>query len=152
MELCRLSPKGVLADSNGSYDFSADEELTDALEGVMPDVKAGNEAELNRLMGERAGPVTAHTARNIAWLAKKNKLTELRSVIVPSRTDVFALVRETAALLAQYAPRTPYKLISYRAVGVRQPYRESLEPPTAKLMRELAELARTSGAENVTVI
>lgn len=138
----------VLLDSNGGYDFSADPELLGAIDGVMLDVKAWDSAEHLRLTDAPNDVVL----RNLAFLAARGKLTEVRTVNVPDMMDAAATVRGVcAALCAANAADTPYKLIRFRPMGVRGEYR-SLRTPTDAEMRALAGIAQDMGVANTVLI
>ena len=77
--LVKAKRKTTLMDSNGSYDYTADEELMAVCDGVMLDVKAWNEAEHMKLTGMSSSPVI----ENALKLAKAGKLEEIRTVVVP---------------------------------------------------------------------
>ena len=69
--MVRAENLDFLLDSNGSYDFSADTELLDTIDGVMLDVKAWNVDEHVRLTGESNDIVL----KNLRFLAETGKLT-----------------------------------------------------------------------------
>ena len=138
----------ILLDSNGSYDFSADMELLDAIDGVMLDVKAWNADEHDRLTGASNDIVL----KNLRFLAETGKLTEVRTVAVPEWMNAAETVREVSRLLrALRAENTRYKLIRFRPMGVLQEYR-SLRVPTDDEMRALEAIAHENGVRNTVLI
>lgn len=137
----------VLLDSNGWLDFSQDRALLDAVDGVMLDVKAWDEAEhsaLTRFSGE--------TVRaNLLFLAQQEKLEEVRTVVVPDRMNAEETVRNVCQTLLQANRHdVRYKLIRFRQNGVQEKYRW-FRSPTDEEMRALESLAHSMGIMNTVV-
>lgn len=151
LELARLARAeglDVLLDSNGSYDFSSDESLLAAIDGVMLDVKAWDFAEHVQLTGASNEEVI----KNLQFLAEHGKLTEVRTVVVPDCMDAGETVREVARTLRElHAEETRYKLIKFRPMGVRSEFR-NLRTPTDAEMQELAAIAHSFGVINTVLI
>lgn len=134
----------VLLDSNGWHDFLQDRALLEAVDGVMLDVKAWDEAEhraLTRFSGE--------TVRaNLLFLAQQQKLEEVRTVVVPDRMNAEETVRNVCRTLLQAnRPDVRYKLIRFRQNGVREKYRW-FRSPTDEEMSALESLAHSMGIMN----
>ena len=146
--MARADGLDVLLDSNGGYDFSADPELLEAIDGVMLDVKAWDPEEHVRLTD-----VSNETVRkNLRFLAAAGKLTEARTVNVPEMMDAAETVRGVCETLVEAgAAGTPYKLIRFRPMGVRPEFR-SLRTPSDAEMNALAELAHAHGVARTIVI
>lgn len=137
-----------LLDSNGSYDFEADRALTDAIDGVMLDVKAWDPQEHRRLCG--CGNETV--LRNLSYLARAGKLAEVRTVVVPEEMNAEETVRELSRrLCALGAAAVPYKLIRFRPMGVRAAYKQLRVPSEAEMVA-LETIARTEGMEQIVQI
>lgn len=151
VELARLARSeglNFLLDSNGSHDFSEDAELTAAIDGVMLDVKAWDEAEHIRLTDCSNRMVL----RNLRFLARAGKLEEVRTVVVPELMSAEETVRSVCETLrAMNAQNVRYKLIRFRPMGVRAEYRNLSVPPEA-LMRELEAVAHSVGIKNTVLI
>ena len=146
--MARAEKLSVLLDSNGSFDFSRDAGLLDAIDGVMLDIKAWNEDEHVRLTGASNDIVL----KNLRFLAETGKLTEVRTVAVPDLMDAQETVREVSRLLrALRAENTRYKLIRFRPMGVREEYR-SLRIPTDDEMRALETIAHEAGVCDTVLI
>jgi len=136
----------TLIDSNGSYDFSADDELMAVADGVMLDVKAWSKEDHIRVTGVDNDMVK----KNLYWLLENHKLTEVRTVIVPELFDVYETVREVSKATAphQKGGQPRYKIIRYRPMGVREKY-AGLASPTDELINELMGLAKAEGIKDV---
>lgn len=151
VELARLvrgEGMNFLLDSNGSCDFSEDNELTAAIDGVMLDVKAWDEAEHIRLTDCSNRMVL----RNLRFLAQAGKLEEVRTVVVPELMNAEATVRSVCeTLCAMDAQNVRYKLIRFRPMGVRAEYRNLAVPPET-LMRKLEAVAHSMGIKNTVLI
>ena len=146
--LAKAEGLGTLLDSNGSYDFSKDPGLMAVTDGVMLDVKAWDREDHLRVTGQDNGCVL----RNLEWLAREGKLTEVRTVVVPELFDCRRTVQKVSALLAGLGcTDARYKFIRYRPMGVREEYK-SLTPPTEELLQELAGIAAGYGLNDVVVI
>ena len=146
LTLAKAEGLHTLIDSNGSYDFSADDELMAVADGVMLDVKAWSKEDHIRVTGVDNDMVK----KNLYWLLENHKLTEVRTVIVPELFDVYETVREVSKAAAPFQkngqPR--YKIIRYRPMGVREKY-AGLASPTDELINELMDLAKAEGIKDV---
>ena len=148
LTLAKAAGLHTLVDSNGSYLFEQDAELMAVTDGVMLDVKAWNGGEHFRLTGEFNDVVL----KNLGWLARQGKLTEVRTVVVPALFDCEETVRNVSALLQETGSlRTRYKIICYRPNGVRQQYRH-LQSPSVDTLQALARIAAEHGLEDVVII
>lgn len=138
----------VLLDSNGSHDFAADADLLEAIDGVMLDVKAWDEA----LHFELTGISNATVRKNLLHLAQAGKLEEVRSVIAPGAMDAETTVENVSRILAAHGGNIRYKLIQYRPMGVRAQFRETLRVPGEEYLQSLAARANALGAANVVIL
>ena len=137
-----------LLDSNGSRDFSEDAELTAAIDGVMLDVKAWDEAEHVRLTDCSNRMVL----QNLRFLAQAGKLEEVRTVVVPELMSAEETVRSVCETLRGLnAQNVRYKLIRFRPMGVRAEYR-NLSVPSEALMEKLEAVAHSMGIKNTVLI
>lgn len=139
---------GFLLDSNGNYDFSADGELLNAVDGVMLDVKAWEAENHLRLTGADNDLVR----RNLDFLATAGKLEEVRTVVAPDWMNPEETVEAVSRRLVSLgAANTRYKIIRYRPMGVRSEYRDQSVPAKERL-NALAERANALGIANTVLI
>lgn len=140
----------TLADSNGSYDYTQDEELLQVCDGLMLDVKAFDPDAHIRLTGMDNKMVL----KNAVFLAEHEKLEEIRTVIVPEYLPNKDTVDRITKLLRPYLKRREirYKLIAYRPFGVRAPYREKLQSPDPSEMQHYKEIALKNGFHDIVII
>ncbi len=139
---------GFLLDSNGNYDFSADGELLNAVDGVMLDVKAWDAEDHLRLTGADNDLVK----RNLDFLATAGKLEEVRTVVAPDWMNPEETVEAVSRRLVSLgAANTRYKIIRYRPMGVRSEYRDQ-SVPTKERLNALAERANALGIANTVLI
>lgn len=147
-KLAKAEGMSVLLDSNGGYDFAADGELTDAIDGVMLDVKAWADGE-HRLLTDVSNEIVL---KNLSFLAETGKLEEVRTVAVPDLMDAEQTVRNVSqALVRAGAAHVRYKIIRFRPMGVRGAYK-SLRIPTEDDMKELESAAHACGVKNTVLI
>lgn len=150
--LCLAKKEGLhtLLDSNGSYPFYEDEELLKFCDGVMLDVKESN-VELHR---ELTGSTNETVFKNLTFLAEKRKLLEVRTVVLADGFMAEATVRETARQLKPYLKEQNirYKIIKYRPMGVRAPYRDKLRMPEDEMLKALGQLMEEAGFKEVIII
>lgn len=138
---------GTLIDTNGSTDYSTLPELVEGAEGFMLDVKAWDPAEHVELTGATNGVVL----KNLTYLASRDKLYEVRTVIVPDQFDAEETVREVSRVLVAARSSARYKIIGYRPQGVRPQYRDMIQPDRMYL-EQLAFLARSIGVRDLVVV
>lgn len=152
VELLTLAKKkglSTMLDSNGTYDFSKDEELLSVVDAVMLDIKAYNQEQHQTVTGMKNDMVLT----NLKYLASCDKLYEVRTVAVPELFDVKNTVDETSLLLSNLGKqdKVRYKLIKYRPIGVRQEYR-SYESPTDDYMEQLKTIVLKNGIKDIVII
>lgn len=134
-------------DSNGSKDFKLMEELIEITDKVMLDIKAWDNIEHLKLTG-----CTNETVlKNLHYLNKRNKLYEVRTVIVPDLLDNKFTVSKVSEYLGKYSNNVRYKLIKYRPLGVRKNLINNKVPST-EYMKELKSIAETNGIKNVIIV
>ncbi|HET7839800.1 MAG TPA: YjjW family glycine radical enzyme activase, partial [Rectinemataceae bacterium] len=147
LELARSRGLPGLVDTNGSRPLASLPRILGAAEGFMLDVKAWNEAEHWALTGS----TNAGVLENLRFLAGRDALYEVRTVLAPGSFDLEETVRETAAVLAATRSRARYRLIRYRPFGVRADRAAILHEPDEALMERLSALALAAGAATVLV-
>ena len=140
----------TLMDSNGSYDYMADQELMAVCDGIMLDVKACDDEAYRKLTGMSSQIVM----ENAVNLARAGNLEEIRTVIVPDELPNADTVETITKILRPYLPmrQIRYKLIAYRPWGVRPPYGERFRIPDSDEMRRYQAIAKKNGFKNVIVV
>lgn len=102
-----------LIDSNGAYDFENYQPLLDVSDGVMLDVKAFNPKFHQAICGLDNTIVL----KNLNYLLVKQKLEEVRTVILPEcENENRATVDFVSKVIGN---QCRYKLLKYRHYGVR---------------------------------
>ncbi|MBZ9688821.1 YjjW family glycine radical enzyme activase [Clostridium estertheticum] len=134
-------------DTNGSVPLWDHQELVDVMDMAMVDIKAYNNEEHTRLTGMG----NATVIENVKYLAKINKIYEIRTVIVPEVLDNYNNVDKISKLIAILNPDIRYKLIKYRQIGVRLDMINSYTP-NDEIMRKLVETVNHNGCRNVVVV
>lgn len=134
-------------DTNGSILLEEKEELLENLDMAMIDAKSFKPAEHQHLTGCSNQKVL----KNIKFMAGRDKLYEVRTVIVPELLANAYNVDQLSILLGEIAPQVRYKLIKYRPLGVRTDRIET-ETPNAEYMQQLAAKVAVNGCENVVIV
>lgn len=135
-------------DSNGTVPFYEREELVKVMDMAMIDVKAYNLDEHRMLTGKDNEIVL----ENVKYLAKKGKLYEVRTVIVPEIIDNYYNVDKISKIIASLNPNIRYKIIKYRPLGVRTELLKSYSPPSDEMISKLSDIARKNGCINVITV
>lgn len=134
-------------DTNGCIDFSKEPELTFAMDKAMLDIKSYDDGEHRMLTGMS----NALVLKNAEFLANKQKLYEIRTVIVPGILDNNRNVAEVSRLIAKLDADIRYKLIRFRPVGVSGDIKK-VGIPSDELMAELKKTAEKNGCRYVSVV
>lgn len=142
--LCRTAGLGTLIDSNGCVPFEGHEDLLEVADGVMLDVKAWDEGVFASLTGGDVRTVK----RNLALLADRDKIEELRIVVVPGWNDPEETIAGIADTLGERVADTRLKLIRFRRFGVVGELANAASP-TDERMAELERAARDAGFTQV---
>lgn len=141
---------GTLLDSNGSYDFEADEALLQVSDGVMLDVKCFDRSAHQALTGQTNDLVL----KNLTFLAAKGKLEEVRTVVVPDLLPNEDTVRQVCECLSPFwreGAQIGYKLLRFRPLGVRENYR-NIPMPDESSMVKLKQIALLAGCPRVEIL
>jgi pyruvate formate lyase activating enzyme len=148
LPILRGQKLGCLIETNGSLDFEKHSELLDACDGVMLDIKASDSKKHEELTG-RGNDQVFKSAR---YLAQKEKLKEVRTLVTQTDFGAEDTIKKTAALLRAYIKRNDiaYRLIPFRVFGVRREFRGLGTPPREK-MEELRKLALSCGFPRVYI-
>lgn len=134
-------------DTNGSVPLWEHKELVDVMDMAMVDIKSYNNDEHKKLTGMGNTIVI----ENVKYLAKLNKIYEIRTVIVPEVLDNHNNVDKISKFIALLNPDIRYKLIKYRQMGVRSEIINSYTPKE-EIMKELGEIATYNGCRNVVIV
>ena len=142
-----LSHLTTLVDSNGSTSLAVWDRLIDVMDGAMIDLKALDPDVHVRLTARN----NADVLRSIKYLAGRNKLTELRLLIVPGYNDGPETAQQTASWLRAIDPDMNIKIIGYRPHGVRL---EASHIPDAdpSVLADIATVFADHGFRDLTVI
>ncbi len=142
-----LSHLTTLVDSNGAASLEVWDRLIDVMDGAMIDLKALDPATHVTLTARENDRVLA----TIEYLAKMDRLYEVRLLIVPGYNDDLDTMRRTAVWLREVDPSMRIKLIGYRSHGVRS---EALHIPqaTSDLLEKLALVLTDHGFAHLTVV
>ena len=131
-------------ETNGSRSYIDFPEFMALCDAVILDVKAFSLDEHLKLTGQSNQKVL----EKLTFLATENKLYEVGSVIVPELLDNESTVDHISKIIAQLNPLIRYKLIKFRAHGVRQNLL-SASAPSDEYMEKLAAIANQGGLLNV---
>ena len=142
--LCKGAGLGTLIDSNGCVGFAQWDDLLEVSDGVMLDVKAWDDGVFRHLTGAGNDVVK----RNLAYLADRDKIQELRIVVVPGWNDPEATIAGIAEVLRERVSTTTLKLIKFRPFGVVGELANAASPSDGR-MAELEALAYAAGFEDV---
>jgi YjjW family glycine radical enzyme activase len=137
----------TFVDTNGSVPLWEHKELVDAMDMAMVDIKTYDNEEHKGLTGMENDTVI----ENVKYLAKLNKVYEIRTVIVPEFLNNYYNVDKISKLIASLNPNIRYKLIKYRQVGVRTD-KINTYTPKGENMKKLAKIAEQNGCKNVVIV
>lgn len=140
----------TLIDTNGTLDFEQYPDLLAVTDGVMLDIKAFDSEEHKRVTGWDNSIVL----KNARFLASKAKLYEVRTVVSPDLFDAEQTIIQAGDLLSGFLHLHPirYKLISYRPMGVRQQYKDTLKIPTREQMVYYARILAAKGFKDIIIV
>ncbi len=136
-------------DSNCSIPLWTDEkkEFLDSVDKIMIDIKAFDENDHTLLTGFKNEIVI----ENFKYLSKKDKIYEVRTVIVPEIINNEEMVNEISKLIFENNKNIKYKIIKYRQNGVREDILKSYTP-NDKYMKLLREVAINNGVIDVIIV
>lgn len=144
--LCKAVGLGTLIDSNGTIDFAAHEDLLAVSDGIMLDVKAWDPDVFSKLTGGDVAPVK----RNLAFLAERGRIEELRVVVIDGWTDPEDTLAGMAGLLGERTGAQRLRLTKFRRFGVRGPLADA-PSPTDERMAALVRLAERLGFADIVL-
>jgi len=142
--LCRLS---TMVDTNGSAPLSVWEDLSCVMDGAMVDLKALDPDVHVRLTARGNADVLA----SIEYLASRDKLEEVRLLIVPGYNDDAETSTRTAQWLQAVDPEMTIRIIGYRSHGVRLEA-EHVPDASQETLETVSAVFRRSGFTHVTVV
>ncbi len=134
-------------DTNGSVPLWEHEDLVKVTDMAMVDIKSYDNPEHKMLTGMDNFTVI----ENAKYLAKLNKIYEIRTVIVPGVLDNYNNVDKISRLIVSLDPNIRYKLIKYRQIGTRSEMINSYTPDD-ETMEELGALATSNGCMNIVIV
>ena len=134
-------------DSNGGADRSIWNALLPVMDGAMIDLKCLDPAIHLSMTGQPNDQVLD----SIRYLSAVDRLYEVRLLLLPGINDDPALLRRTAAWLADIDPKMRIKLIGFRAHGVR-PSEPPLVEPTSEQMQSYCEIFAATALFDICVI
>lgn len=134
-------------DTNASLPIYNNLELLEVTDKTMIDLKAFDSDENKYLTGMKNETVI----ENINKLAKMDKIYEIRTVVVPEVLNNERTVEMGSKLIAELNPNIIYKLIKYRALGVREDLIKSYTPSN-DYMEKLKNIAIKNNVKNVVVV
>lgn len=143
-DLARLTR---LVDSNGAAPRSVWDDLDPVMDGAMIDLKALDPDVHRRLTGRPNDDVLA----SLRLLAARDKLVEVRLLLLPGVNDAPDQLARTAAWLRELGPHRPVKVIGFRRHGVR-PVARALREPGPEAMAGYAAHLRAGGLDRLTVV
>lgn len=135
---------GSLIDTNGTIDFSRHEKLLEVADGVMLDVKAWDDTYFVKLTGQNGVIVR----KNLAYLARKNKLEEVRVIVTEGWNDPEETVLGIAHTLGTSLSNTRIRLMKFRTYGVVGVMQHAQSPSDAR-MDALSKRCQALGFGNV---
>jgi len=137
----------TLVDSNGSAPLRVWESLLSVMDGAMIDLKALDPGVHVRLTARDNADVLS----SIEYLARHNKLAEVRLLIVPGYNDGPDAAQQAAVWLRGVDPDMHIRIIGYRAHGVRI---EAAHIPDAdpSALADISSIFADHGFKNLTVV
>lgn len=137
-----------LIDSNGTLNFEDQPDLLAVCDGVMLDIKAWDPAVYAKLTGAADNHVIK---TNLALLADKGLLQEIRLVCLDKFVDATAVLHGAASVLGKKTAQTRLKLIAFRCIGVRGEL-ANFPSPTDDYMLEIYRYAVDSGFREIVLV
>jgi pyruvate formate lyase activating enzyme len=149
--LIKAKGKTAFIDTNGQIPFTQTPRLVNVMDKAMIDLKSADDEEHKALSGRSVYPVFD----NISYLARRDKLFEIRTVVVPGILDNERTVTTGADMIAPY-PNIRYKLIRYRPFGVQETVLRSaaytgVQTPDIAYMNKLAGIVRKRGVKDIVI-
>jgi YjjW family glycine radical enzyme activase len=134
-------------DSNGSKDFRKMHELTKLCDKVMLDVKVWDKDTHNKYIQFD----NTNVLNNLEYLISIDKLYEVRTVVVPDIFNNEETVERVSKIIGESNLNIRYKLIIFRALGVREEIKY-MRSPTLDTMEQLKAIAHKNGVKDVVIV
>lgn len=134
-------------DSNGSKDFRKMNELTKLCDKVMLDVKVWDKDTHNKYIQFD----NTNVLNNLEYLISIDKLYEVRTVVVPDIFNNEETVEMVSKIIGKSSLNIRYKLIIFRALGVREEIK-NMKSPTLDTMEQLKLIAHKNGVKDVVIV
>ncbi len=134
-------------DSNGSKDFRKMNELTELCDKVMLDVKVWDKDTHNKYIQFD----NTNVLNNLEYLISIDKLYEVRTVVVPDIFNNEETVERVSKIIGKSNLNIRYKLIIFRALGVREEIK-NMKSPTLDTMEQLKLIAHKNGVKDVVIV
>ncbi|OLR19657.1 YjjW family glycine radical enzyme activase [Enterobacter kobei] len=138
-----LSALSCLVDSNGLLSETGWQKLLPLFDGAMIDLKAWD----NDIHRQLTGRDNAQVKQSIRWLAARDKLSELRLLVIPGQSDYLPHIAELSAFIGSLG-NVSVRLNAFHAHGV---YGEGAQwrSATPAEVEPLATALRERGVEKV---
>lgn len=145
----KAKAKGLtcFVDSNGSNLFSEMPELLSVTDKVMLDVKAWSSDMHAKYIAKDNSTVLS----NLRFLLEKDKMYEVRTVIVPGMLNNEETVDNVSRVIAEINPDVRYKIIKYRPMGVRN-IMDGIKTPTNEYIGYLKDICEKNGCRNIVIV
>lgn len=134
-------------DTNGFFDKSQIAELIEVTDKFMVDIKAVSNIE------KLCNSELKNNLENLIYLLKRDKVYEVRTVIVKDYLDIENTIETVANILKDY-PDVIYKLIRMHITGLSEKQKEALNNkiPEIELIKGLEARIRNIGVKKVELI
>lgn len=140
-----LSHLTTLVDTNGTLPISGWERLAPVLDGAMVDLKAFSE-ELHRNI---TGKGNLEVKDSIQWLARHDKLSEIRLLVIEGVTDELGELEAWAGFVQDIDPEVPVRLMGFRHLGTR-PAAKAWPETTARSLEKARGILVGAGLTAIT--
>lgn len=126
----------TLVDSNGTLPRRSWERLLPVMDGAMIDLKAASDDLHRRITGHSNEPVK----ESIRFLAERDRLAEVRLLVVPGVTDTDDELKAWAGFITGVDPAIPVRVMGFRHLGTRDRAREWREATAVDVERVVGGL------------
>ncbi|NIA25887.1 MAG: YjjW family glycine radical enzyme activase [Gammaproteobacteria bacterium] len=134
----------TFVDSNGSCTSETWDVLLPVMDSAMIDIKALDD----NIHIALTGVSNSRVLDSIRYLARRDRLHEVRLPLISGVNDSDELLTRTARWLASVDPALRIKVIGFRKHGVRAQYQDLTEP-TADQMEHCEQVLSAAGAHEI---
>ncbi|MBU2709564.1 YjjW family glycine radical enzyme activase [Zooshikella harenae] len=138
----------IYIDSNGSLPISRWELLDDYYDKAMIDLKAIDDELHKKITGRSNNRV----CKTINYLAGKDKLYEIRYLLIPELNDKTTDIYSLVDFYESYELNVKLKIMGFQQHGVRLPYREKHRAATIEDLNYFYEKLLRFGLTNITLV